>query len=141
MASPSSFNGVATVAKLIEKVHNEEKNGKNIDKNFYNKAKDHYMNAFIRLNFIGAENSTGFHNSTEASRILGDALAYSGKAESLLRQALAKAGVNVPEHINLELKKYVNNRGKKKLNFKANQEFKDPYGLQDKFLPKQYKGI
>ena len=132
---------VATVAKLIELTHKEQKNGKNIDMNFYNKAKDHYMNAFIRFNFVGAENSTGFHNSTEASRILGDTLAFSGKAESLLRQSLTKAGVVVPENINLELRKYLNNRGKKKLNFKAKQEFEDPYGLQHLFLPKKYRGI
>lgn len=43
---------------------------------------------------------------------------------------LAQAGVSVPVNIDLELKKYLNNRGEKKLNFKPEQEFKDPYGTQ-----------
>lgn len=131
----------ATVAKLFEMTHNAQKEGKNINNSLYNKAKDFYMKAFIRLNFVSAENSTGFHNPTEASRILGDAIAFSGKSEALLRQVLAESGVNVPEVINLELKKYLNNRGKKKLMFKADQEVKDPFGIQKEFLPDAKKGI
>jgi len=46
-------------------------------------------------------------------RILGDAIAYAEKAEGLLRQALTKAGVNVPLKVDLELKKYLDNREKR----------------------------
>lgn len=47
-------------------------------------------------------------------------------AEALLRQALTKAVVTVPLKVDLELAKYVNNRGVKKLMFKAEHEIKDP---------------
>jgi nitrite reductase (cytochrome c-552) len=60
----------------------------------------------------------------------GDATMYAGKADGLLRQALTKAGVDVPVKIDLELSKYTNNRGAKKLMFKPEQELKDPFGAQ-----------
>jgi len=131
----------ATAAKLFEMIHKEQVKGKRFDSSLYNKAKNFYKKAFLRVNFVGAENSTGFHNPTEAARILGDALAYANKTESMLRQMLTKSGVNVPEIINLELKKYLANRGKKKLGFKSNQEFKDPYNTQKEFLPDKFKGL
>ena len=77
----------------------------------------------------------GFHNPSEAGRILGDATAMAGKAEALLRQVLTNAGVEVLANVNLELAKYLNNRGKKPLNFKPEQELKDPFGLQEKLTP------
>ena len=120
----------ATAAKLFEMANKAEAGGKQIDKELYNQAKDHYEEAFYRVVFVGAENSTGFHNPTEAMRILGDASHRAGKAESLLRQALTKAGVTVPVKIDLELSKYVNNRGSKKLMFKPEHEIKDPYAEQ-----------
>ena len=61
-------------------------------------------------------------------RVLGDASMHAGKAETYLRQALTKAGVDVPIKIDLELPKYLNNRGAKKLMFKPKQELKDPFG-------------
>ncbi len=121
-----SGNATATVAKLFEMSNKAEANGKQIDKALYNQAKDDYEEAFYRVVFIGAENSAGFHNPTEALRVLGDASNYAGKAEGLLRQALAKAGVTVPVKVDLELAKYVNNRGVKKLMFKSEHEIKDP---------------
>ena len=123
----------AAVAKLLEKVHSAQEAGKNIDKTLYDKAKDYYMEAFLRLNYIGAENSVGFHNPAEALRVLGDSLAFAGKAEALLRQSLAKAGVDVPIKVDLELKKYLENRGEKKLKFNPSVEIKDPFGVQDMF--------
>lgn len=134
----------AVVAKLFEMTHIHKKQGKAIDQKLYNSAKDYYMEAFLRVVFIGAENSTGFHNPSEALRVLGDATTFATKAEALLRQTLVKAGVEVPEHINLELAKYLNKRGKKhpeKNIFRANQEFKDPYDNQDRFLPRKYLGL
>lgn len=44
----------------------------------------------------------------------------------MLRQALTKAGVDVPVKVNLELAKYVNNQGSKKLMCKPQHEIKDP---------------
>jgi nitrite reductase (cytochrome c-552) len=123
----------ATVAKLIEKVHAAQTEGKAIDATLYDKAKDYYMEAFFRLNFIGAENSVGFHNPAEALRVLGDTLAFAGKSEALIRQALAKAGVDVPMKVDLEMNKYLTGRGEKKLNFNPKFEIKDPFGVQDKF--------
>jgi len=122
----------SVVAKLFEKVNTVQASGKNIDKALYNKAKDYYEEAFYRVVFIGAENSVGFHNPTEAQRNLGDAVAFAEKAEGLLRQALSKAGVDTPIKVDLELDKYVNGRGQKKLAFQKKMEFKDPYGTQDR---------
>lgn len=123
----------ATVAKLFEKVHNAQAFGKNIDRTLYDKAKDYYEEAFYRVIFVGAENSVGFHNPAEASRVLGDSVAFAGKAEGYLRQALAKAGVDVPLKVDLELNKYLESRGEKKLKFSPTMEIKDPFGIQDKF--------
>lgn len=117
----------ATVAKLFETAHKAQAAGKLIDKAMHDKAKDYYEEAFYRVVFVGAENSVGFHNPPEALRILADANAYADKAEAVLRQALAKGGVAVPPVIDLELPKYLNNRGEKRLNFKPEHEFKDPF--------------
>jgi len=122
----------ATVAKLFEATHKAQEAGKKIDKALYDKAKDYYEEAFYRSIYVGAENSVGFHNPTEAMRILGDSTAYASKAEGLLRQALAKVGVEVPIKVNLELNKYLDNRGEKKLKGNPNFEIKDPSGIQEK---------
>jgi len=116
----------ATVAKLFEMANRAKADGKRIDQTLYDQAKYDYEEAFYRVVFIGAENSVGFHNPTEALRVLGDATRFAGKAEGLLRQALATAGVAVPVKVDLELAKYVNNRGSKKLMFKPQHEIKDP---------------
>jgi len=98
------------------------------------KAKEFYEEAFYRVCFMGAENSVGFHNPPEGLRILGDSVAFGSRAEAYLRQALTKAGVDVPLKVDLEIMKYVDQRGTKKLKFNPQLEFKDPYGLQDKFF-------
>lgn len=123
----------ATAAKLFEMANKARDAGKNIDAALYDKAKDYYEEAFYRTVFVGAENSVGFHNPTEAMRILGDATAFATKAEALLRQALAKAGVPAPAKVDLELHKYLDNRGEKKLMANPKFEFKDPTGVQYKF--------
>jgi nitrite reductase (cytochrome c-552) len=123
----------ATAAKLLEKTHQAQESGKKIDKKLYDKAKEYYEDAFYRCIYVGAENSIGFHNPTEASRILGDSIAFATKSEALLRQALALAGIEVPVIVNLELDKYLNNRGKRKLMFNKKMEIKDPFGVQDNF--------
>jgi nitrite reductase (cytochrome c-552) len=127
--------GTATAAKLFEAVHKAQAQGKKFDQKFYDQAKDFYLEAFYRQLLIGAENSVGFHNPAEALRVLGDAVAFAGKSEALLRQMLVKAGVEVPLKIDLELAKYVEERGEKKLMGKPEQEVKDPFGLQQRFQP------
>jgi nitrite reductase (cytochrome c-552) len=122
----------AVTAKLIERVHALQAEGKDIDQELYEQAKDFYMEAFLRTLYVGAENSVGFHNPTEAMRILGDSTAFATKAEGLLRQALTKAGDDVPMTVNLELDKYLDERGKKKLPRQEGVEFEDPFGVEDK---------
>jgi nitrite reductase (cytochrome c-552) len=124
----------ATVAKLFEITHQAQAEGKTIDQPLYDKAKEFYEEAFYRTLFMGAENSIGFHNPTEGLRILGDSLAFGTRAEAYLRQALAMAGVEVPMKVDLEIMKYVDLRGEKKLRFDPSLEFKDPMGLQEKFF-------
>jgi nitrite reductase (cytochrome c-552) len=116
----------AGVAKLFQMANKAQNGGAKLEQDLYNKARDEYEEAFYRLVFIGAENSAGFHNPSEAMRVLGDAARHAGKAEALLRQALAQAGIAVPVAVNLELDTYTNNRGTKKLMFKPEHEIKDP---------------
>lgn len=104
----------AITAKPFEKVHEAQAAGKSIDKVLYDKAKDFYEEAFYRFLFVGAENSVGFHNPAEAMRILGDSVVFATKAEALLKQAITKVGVDVPLEVNLELTKYLDEKGKKK---------------------------
>jgi nitrite reductase (cytochrome c-552) len=130
----------AAAAKLFELANARHGAGTAIDQALYQKAKDAYMQAFLRLVFVGAENSTGFHNPTEAARVLGDAIAFSSKADALLRQLLAKAGVDAPEMTNLGLAKYLNFRGERKLMFRREQEFKDPFDIQKYFTSEESRG-
>jgi nitrite reductase (cytochrome c-552) len=123
----------ATAAKLFEMVHQVRDEGTPIDDALYNQAKEFYEEAFYRSVFIGAENSVGFHNAPEAMRILGDAIAFAVKSESFLRQLLAKAGVDVPMKVDLELAKYLDLRGEHQLDFDPELEIKDPMNLQDMF--------
>lgn len=126
-------NATAALAKLFEMVHKAQADGKTIDKALYDKARDYYEEAFYRSLFIGAENSIGFHNPTEAMRVLGDSLGFATKGEALLRQALAKAGIDVPLKVDLEIAKYLEGRGEKKIKWDKSVEFKDPFGVQDHF--------
>lgn len=123
----------ATAAKLFERANAEQKAGRKLDQGLYAKAREYYEEAFYRVTFIGAENSMGFHNPPEALRVLGDAAYFAGKSEGLLRQLLAQAGAPAPAKVDLELGKYLNGRGQKKLNFDKTVEFKDPFGNQEKF--------
>jgi nitrite reductase (cytochrome c-552) len=131
----------AVAAKLFEVANQAKTAGKNIDQKLFDQAKDLYFEAFYRINFIGAENSQGFHNPTEAARICGDSVAFAEKCSALLRQALASAGVELPADINLDLAKFLNNRGVKKLNFEPAEEFKDPFGIQNMLTPTPSLGL
>lgn len=131
----------ATCAKLFETLHGARDQGTAVDMALYEEAKNSYMQAFLRLVFINAENSTGFHNPAEAGRVLGDAIAYAGRSEGLLRQLLAGAGIDPGLEVSLELGKYLNNRGEAGLNFVPDQEFPDPFGNQERFLSDAAKGL
>ncbi len=131
----------AVAAKLFELAHKVQAEGKTLSTDLYEKAKDCYIEAFYRVIYMGAENSVGFHNPSEGGRILGDAIAFASKAEALLRQTLAQAGVAIPAEVNLELARYLNNRGVKPLNFVPEQEFKDPFGVQDKIMSRAAMGL
>ncbi|MBU1194121.1 MAG: ammonia-forming cytochrome c nitrite reductase subunit c552 [Proteobacteria bacterium] len=131
----------ATCARLFQTIHTAQEEGTTVDSAIYNQAKDFYMQAFLRLVFVNAENSTGFHNPAEAGRILGDAIAFSGKSEALLRQLLAGAGMNPQMEVELDLGKTLNNRGQAGLNFRPEQEFKDPFGVQEKLLSEKARGL
>ena len=116
----------ATDAKLFEMANRVEASGKKIDKIRYAQAREEYEQAFYRVVFIGAENSNGFHNPKETMRVLNDAVKYAASADRELRQLLLQAGVKAPEKIDLELSKYLNNRGVKKIMFKPENEIKSP---------------
>ncbi|MBW4055660.1 MAG: ammonia-forming cytochrome c nitrite reductase subunit c552 [Proteobacteria bacterium] len=116
----------ATDAKLFEMANKLEASGKKIDKALYAQARENYEQAFYRLIFIGAENSNGFHNPKEAMRVLNDAAKYAASTDAQLRKLLAQAGEKVPEKIDLELSKYTNNRGAKKIMFRPEHEIKSP---------------
>jgi nitrite reductase (cytochrome c-552) len=131
----------AIAAKLFEAANKAQADGKKIDQDLYGKAQDFYTEAFYRINYIGAENSAGFHNPTEAARICGDCVAFAEKSAALLRQALSKAGVEPAVYVDLDLAKYLQKRGVKDLNFKADEEFKDPFGIQNYFTPAASLGL
>ena len=55
------------------------------------------------------------------------------KSEAFLRQILAKAGIDEPMKVPLEMAKYLDDRGGKKLKGEPAIEIKDPMNLQDMF--------
>lgn len=117
----------ATVGKTVRDGQQGRAAGKQIDKRLYARLKTimksllpgciHWCRKFDKFSITPAE----------AMHILSDAGNHAGKAGALLRQALTKVGVTVPIKIDLELTKYTNNRGTKKLMFKPKHEIKDPY--------------
>ena len=66
------------------------------------------------------------HHRAEGMRVLEDAANHASAADMHLRRLLAQAGEKVPEKVDLELPKYLNNRGAKKLQFKPEHEVKPP---------------
>ena len=51
------------------------------------KAQDFQRKAQFYLDFVEAENSTGFHAPQEAARILGESIDFSRKGQNVLRPA------------------------------------------------------
>ena len=122
----------AFAAKLIEKINETGGPGGPEDSSIYKRMIGNYEEAFYRVVFIGAENSIGFHNPSEAGRILADALAFGGEAERLAAVLLTRRGVNMDE-VNTNATAYLNSRGDKHLEFRPAQELKDPSGLAPQF--------
>jgi len=116
----------ATDAKLFEMANKLQAAGTKIDTSLYAQARENYEQAFYRVVFIGAENSIGFHNPKETMRVLNDATRYAAAAEVQVRQLLVQAGHPAPEKVDLELAKYTNQRGSKKLMFHPEHEIKAP---------------
>ena len=116
----------AEVAKLFELANKGVAEGKALDEALYAQARAAYEDALYRVLYIQNENSTGFHNPEEVLRILKDAKAFHEQADSLLRQAMAQAGIEAPTEVDLELDKYLNNRGDKKIMHRPEWVIADP---------------
>ncbi|KJR98312.1 MAG: cytochrome C nitrite reductase [Peptococcaceae bacterium BRH_c4a] len=106
-------NQNAQAAKAIELANKTA----SIDQKLLADAKALYEKAYYRVNFVTAENSMGFHNPEEAMRVLGEGLYYADQSLIKAREALIKAGVNLPDKFDLELQKY-DKRGTKGLPYK-----------------------
>ncbi|NLE74548.1 MAG: ammonia-forming cytochrome c nitrite reductase subunit c552 [Actinobacteria bacterium] len=118
---------VAADAKLFELLNSSIDTQRPEVQPAYERAKAYYEQAFYRLVYMGAENSVGFHNPSEAGRILRDAMAYSKLCSGILRGILAEHDIAVPDEVDLELGKYLISRGVEKLGFVSSQLFDDPF--------------
>ncbi|MHB1340872.1 MAG: ammonia-forming cytochrome c nitrite reductase subunit c552 [Coriobacteriia bacterium] len=125
----------ASVAKLFEVANSRIDTQSANVKPRYDEAASHYRQAFYRVVYMGAENSVGFHNPDEGVRILTDASKEAAQAEEILRALLKANGVAVPAEVPLELKKYIEDRGVKKLDFVRAQYVPDPSGAAQKRWP------
>ena len=68
---------------LIDDLKNVKAAG--ISTNELAKAQDYQRKAQFYLDFVEAENSTGFHAPQEAARILGESIDFSRKGQNALR--------------------------------------------------------
>ena len=81
------------------------------------------LKLIIRLVNIGDARSLACHPASTTHRQMNEA-------------ALAKAGVDLPVEIDLELEKYLNDRGETKVQFMPEQVIADPFGNQVRFNSK-----
>ncbi len=95
----------AQAARAIEMANNI-KSIEGINKDLLNEAKVAYEKAYYRIVFVGADNSMGFHNPTEAKRVLKDGLVFAQEAEKKAREAIKGAGETPPEKFELDLEEY-----------------------------------
>ncbi|OBV28829.1 cytochrome C [Helicobacter sp. CLO-3] len=56
---------------------------------------DLHRKSQMRADFVNAENSTGFHNPQEASRIMGQSIAMAKEGQALLVSIAAQDGINI----------------------------------------------
>lgn len=130
---------VAANAKLFELVNSKLATQSAEIKPEYDRAKEYYLQAFYRTVYMGAENSMGFHNPSEGGRILRDAMAHSNRSAAILRQLCAKNGIAVPDEIDLELGKYLTDRGEKELGYVKDQLLNDPFPTNAALWPANMK--
>jgi len=131
----------AVAAKLIERVNGMKAAGADVDEDNLNKASASYRQAFYRVVFLAAENSAGFHNPPEARRIARDAVRHASDAQLLLINVITGAGAGAPTFVNLDLPKYLKNRGDKNLNLDVALEYKETSLFSDIKLLPYIKGI
>jgi len=79
--------------------------------------------------FAGQLNARGVHPVTCYSCIPD----LNNLTREEIVRAVGKTGVEVPIQVDLEIMKYVDQRGEKKLKFDPSLEFKDPMGIQARF--------
>lgn len=60
-----------------------------------NAVLDLHRKSQMRADFVNAENSTGFHNPTEAARIMGQSIAMAKEAQALLVALAAKDNIHI----------------------------------------------
>lgn len=60
-----------------------------------NAVLDLHRKSQMRADFVNAENSTGFHNPTEAARIMGQSIAMAKEAQALLVSLAAKDNIHI----------------------------------------------
>lgn len=109
-------NAAAQAAKAIEMANKTS----GVDQKLLDEAKELYEKAYYRIIFVTAENSMGFHNPGEALRVPGDGLYYADQSLMKAREALAKAGVQVPDRFDLALDTYAK-RGSKEVPYRPEQ--------------------
>lgn len=97
---------LARAALLIEAAGKEKK----ADVALLKKARETYEEAYYRNTWVGAENSMGFHNPSEAMRVLADALDLGHRAEALALEALLRAGITPPALDNNRIDSLVSER-------------------------------
>ena len=61
------------------------------------KRRDFQRRAQFYLDFVEAENSTGFHAPEEAARILGESIDFSRKGQNALRGQMPAATAQLPK--------------------------------------------
>lgn len=124
---------VASVAKLFEFANNslETTSGDAA----YDSAAAHYRQAFYRLVYMGAENSVGFHNPDESTRILADARREAAAADAGIRKLLVSKRLKAPVQPDLELARYLADRGERHLGFRRVQYIADPTGSAERQVP------
>ena len=95
----------AQAARAIQMANNI-KSIEGLNRELLDEAKVAYEKAYYRVVFVGAENSMGFHNPSEAERVLKDGLSFAQEAERKAREAIKGAGETPPEKFELDLEEF-----------------------------------
>lgn len=82
MASETNLKAVRTIEAALKTPGADQASIK--------RAQDHYRKAFWYFDWVSTANSMGFHNSLEATRILGESIQYANEAIQAADQAMLK---------------------------------------------------